>query len=568
MSAYFSTTELNHFLATSSRSAIHFNARSIRKNYDAIHDLLSTLSNSFPITAITETWLNESDKDLFSFPLYASEYCHRGSSNHGGAAIYVSKLHTYKRRFDLDLKITDCESVWVEFNDSFLSIDNKNLIFGCIYRSPSSCVIDFCSALQHTMNSLSFQSSNVIIVGDININLLDSSSTSCLNYISSFHAFGFENLISVPTRCTADNSNTLIDHALSNLICPPDAGVLNIDITDHYPIFIRFSTKPRQSNIIYTKVVLDKERFLSAVTSTDWSSIISIHDPQQAFSQFLNQITLYINSHSQIHKCKRKYSSPQNPWITNTLLNEMRKKENLYKKTKRQPFNSKLLNRYKKLSNDLAAKLRRAKKVYFEHRILSCGNNTKKKWDIVNSFLSRNTSSEQISKIEHDNILYTDPKGIGDAFIDYFVNDNPTSAHNYFAPAYNRLPHSFYLFPTTPQEIIDTIHHLKPTSPGLDGINSVDIKLIAHIICDALSHIVNLMFKTGIFPEELKRGKIIPVFKKGDRSRLTNYRPICILSFFSKVTEKLIETRLTKYLKNSILFLLISSVFAKDFQRS
>lgn len=51
-----------------------------------------------------------------------------------------------------------------------------------------------------------------------------------------------------------------------------------------------------------------------------------------------------------------------------------------------------------------------------------------------------------------------------------------------------------------------------------------------------------------MFPCELKRGKVIPILKKGEGSLLHNYRPICILPFFGKVIEKVIETRLTKYL--------------------
>lgn len=67
-------------------------------------------------------------------------------------------------------------------------------------------------------------------------------------------------------------------------------------------------------------------------------------------------------------------------------------------------------------------------------------------------------------------------------------------------------------------------------------------------ISTALAHVINKLFKDGIFPNSLKIGKVIPVFKKGDHKCMSNYRPICILSFFSKVIEKLICNRLSKYL--------------------
>jgi Notch-like protein len=42
----------------------------------------------------------------------------------------------------------------------------------------------------------------------------------------------------------------------------------------------------------------------------------------------------------------------------------------------------------------------------------------------------------------------------------------------------------------------------------------------------------------GIFPDRLKYAVVKPIFKKGDRSNITNYRPISMLSSFSKVFEK------------------------------
>lgn len=62
-----------------------------------------------------------------------------------------------------------------------------------------------------------------------------------------------------------------------------------------------------------------------------------------------------------------------------------------------------------------------------------------------------------------------------------------------------------------------------------------------------LASIINKIFTAGVFPSNLKRGKIVPVFKKGNRNFLANYRPITILPFFSKLIEKLISDRLMAY---------------------
>ena len=55
-------------------------------------------------------------------------------------------------------------------------------------------------------------------------------------------------------------------------------------------------------------------------------------------------------------------------------------------------------------------------------------------------------------------------------------------------------------------------------------------------------------FAAGIVPHQLKIAKIIPVFKSGRKDVMDNYHPISLLSFFSKLIEKIVCTRLTSFL--------------------
>ena len=53
-----------------------------------------------------------------------------------------------------------------------------------------------------------------------------------------------------------------------------------------------------------------------------------------------------------------------------------------------------------------------------------------------------------------------------------------------------------------------------------------------------ICHLFNLSFKTGFIPTTLKTAKIVPIFKAGETDNFTNYRPISLLSSFSKLLEK------------------------------
>ena len=69
-----------------------------------------------------------------------------------------------------------------------------------------------------------------------------------------------------------------------------------------------------------------------------------------------------------------------------------------------------------------------------------------------------------------------------------------------------------------------------------------------------MSHIVNTALTEGVFPGLLKTAEIVPVFKSESPKLVNNYRPISILTSFSKIFEKITFTRLDNFLsKHNIL---------------
>ena len=89
---------------------------------------------------------------------------------------------------------------------------------------------------------------------------------------------------------------------------------------------------------------------------------------------------------------------------------------------------------------------------------------------------------------------------------------------------------------------------LKDGAPGIDCIPASVLKHTVDLISFPLSHVCQLSLSEGYFPSELKLAKIIPLYKANDPSMFNNYRPISLLSVFSKILEKIMYDRLYDYL--------------------
>ena len=127
-----------------------------------------------------------------------------------------------------------------------------------------------------------------------------------------------------------------------------------------------------------------------------------------------------------------------------------------------------------------------------------------------------------------------------------------------------------YLFNTTLAEVLNTIKSLKNTkSTGFDDFSTKFIKLSATLIAPELVKIFNLAINKGIYPDNLKIAKVIPIFKKGDQTSVNNYRPISILSPINKIFEKILYSRLLKYIdKSNILYKYQFGFRKKSFYRT
>lgn len=112
-----------------------------------------------------------------------------------------------------------------------------------------------------------------------------------------------------------------------------------------------------------------------------------------------------------------------------------------------------------------------------------------------------------------------------------------------------RNPSSMFLKAVDENEIIDVVRKCKnKTSTDYNDVDMKTVKWVIDGISKPLTHIFNLSFQTGQFPDQMKIAKVIPLYKTGDKHHFTNYRPVSLLPQFSKILEKLFSDKLDKFM--------------------
>ena len=152
-----------------------------------------------------------------------------------------------------------------------------------------------------------------------------------------------------------------------------------------------------------------------------------------------------------------------------------------------------------------------------------------------------------------------DPLLIANEFNDYFfniainlVNQLPKPSTLYLALAN---PFSVFFFPTSPYEVKQIINITSSKhSSSWDEIPPVVLKHSPDNIIKALTYSFNLSLWQSKFITAFRHAKVVPIHKKGDIQNLNNYRPISLLSSFSKILAKIIYKRLYSFFDHFNLF--------------
>lgn len=543
--------------AKNSFSAFHLNARSINQNFSNFSNLLECLNFHFDVIGISETWLKESDH---SVDLVGYNFIHSFRKNRigGGIGLYLSNDLEFKERSDIHfLDSNTAESLFVEI----IKPHGKNIIVGVIYRPPNQNLNSFVNEFSELAEKISRENKILYIMGDFNINLLNVDN-HCQT--SEFLDGLFSNLlcpmINRPTRITSYTASLIDNIFTNNFDGHMVNGLLFADISDHLPIFSimmddEYYTQNRITQTYRDKSIKNVEKFKDKLANCDWFNTIGQNNPTNAYSTFIDKFTSIYNECFPIKRSSKKRRI-RKPWISKGLLKSIKTKNKLYKQLIRKP-NPNSERVYKDYKNKLNHSIRMAKRLYYDEKLTENKANIKQTWNLLNSIMNKNKQRSSPNIVfRHDDKEISDPTEIANHFCNFFSNIGPNLARN--IPNTNVSPKSFlpgeflssiFIETVSEAEVITIAKNFQSgKATGYDNIPISTIKSTIDIIAKPLTHIINMSFKYGIFPDQLKISRVVPLFKSGDKSTISNYRPVSVLPAFSKIFEKAFYNRLVKYL--------------------
>ena len=143
---------------------------------------------------------------------------------------------------------------------------------------------------------------------------------------------------------------------------------------------------------------------------------------------------------------------------------------------------------------------------------------------------------------------------ISDKFNDCFINVGRTLSKK--IPSVNtsvieyiaRSEKSTYFTPTNEEEIWRIMNNFRDSNPEWDAIAAKTVRSIVSFISLPLVKIIKLSMEEGVFPDELKIARVMPLYQNNDPMIFSHYRPVSVLPLFSKLFEKIMYDRLIAFL--------------------
>ena len=179
---------------------------------------------------------------------------------------------------------------------------------------------------------------------------------------------------------------------------------------------------------------------------------------------------------------------------------------------------------FKKCRNSVNNEIKQAKEIYYKNVFHENEGNSRKTWSIINELTARKSNNLLIKEIKQNGISISNSMELSEAFNNHFASVGPALANEVPCTANSRshlsyltgvnCDEKFNMKPTNCSIVLSLLKKLsKNKATGLDKISVRLLHECADLIADSLCSIFNCSIITGIFPDDGKISKVIPLFK-------------------------------------------------------
>ena len=545
----------------------HINVNSIRHKFDYLQTVLS--KGLIDILCITETKLDDS----FSPQLFqcVGFRCYRKDRNakSGGMLIYVREDIPHNR---LTLyEINDPEN---HIECVVLKIEIKKLSFNltCLYKNPKVSSKVFIDRVSTMLSKLSAGSDENLILGDVNIDMNVKNNVVESNICD---IFCMKNIIKSST-CFKSEKGTLIDPVIvsnTSKFCAPFN--ISCGVSDWHNIVgcltkISYEIKKPQKIRYRSYKSFNEPSFkndISQIPRQVCEVFEDIDDQYWAFNYMYKEV---LDEHAPIKE--RTVVNDKIPYMHSDLRKEMYKRSKL-KNSYMKIRTPQTWEKYRKQRNRVTSMRKKAIKSYFSKKCVDA-KSPKDFWNCVKPFFATKCgkNGSQIILKENDTIV-NDAVDVASVLNDHFVNiahdiaDTQLDSRDLSTVIHHHRTHSsvisinnekhcdltFEFTEVTQETMIRKLRGIKANkASGCDLIKPSTVKLCAKELAAPLTCVVNNAFRTNSFPNDMKKAEVCPVFKKKDPMCKDNYRPINLVTVFSKIFESIIAEQITDFMSQHL----------------
>lgn len=514
------------------------NIRSIRNKFEEFINFIDSQEFLIQIIVLTEVWIYSNENDDYKINNYEMFASNRDNARAGGVIIYVHN----------SMQANCSKSVCVN-NNNFLLVDipnHKIKILG-VYRQPVSNIEQFINYLDEFISA----NKNCVILGDMNINILNDNSTTVMNYINMINSNGFcilNNLNDNFATRFSNTINTIIDHVITDLVhFKYFLSVSKNHLSDHCFLLLNLDNSNKNVTESKIKTIIDYKNI-------DDNNLCNSLENTNNFNEFVHELENIIKSNTKEFKINKKNQNKKE-WINSNITHLINNRDFFYDLWKRFHHVQYYKDQFFYFKKKCFTEIRKSKREYFAKHI---DNSSKNMWKVVNTAILNKNKSTSIS-LKVDNNMVNDEFLVANHFNKYFTNiakeisgniNSSNSFEDYLKP-YN-IVSNFEFDPTDKNEVEKIIKNLNSNSAaGIDKISVKFIKRYKNQLSETIAKLINNVFETGIFPSCFKAALVTPIFKKGSKFNLENYRPISVICTISKIIEIIMYLRLLNFLNNN-----------------